>query len=209
MSAIDLLSFAALAAATITSPQATGAHPAARPTVVLVHGGFVDGSGWQRVYRELKKDGYPVIIVQNPTTSLADDVAVTRRAIAKARSEVILVGHSYGGAVVSEAGNDPKVSRLVYITAFAPDAGESVVTSRRLTEAMAWHDRLGRSVRKSPKRGPICTTAAYLRRLGSHDELTEQRFGRARALRTEHVSTFCDPGPGGFTSLCSRPLLDG
>jgi pimeloyl-ACP methyl ester carboxylesterase len=94
--------------------------------VVLVHGGFVDGSGWQGVYDILKKDGYDVTIVQNPTTSLADDVAVTKRAIAAARGQVILVGHSYGGIVVSEAGTDPKVAGVVYIAAFAPDAGESV-----------------------------------------------------------------------------------
>jgi pimeloyl-ACP methyl ester carboxylesterase len=92
----------------------------------LCNGGFVDGSGWEGVYDLLKKDGYDVTIVQNPTTSLADDVAVTKRAIAAAAGKVILVGHSYGGAVVSEAGNDPKVAGLVYITAFAPDAGESV-----------------------------------------------------------------------------------
>jgi pimeloyl-ACP methyl ester carboxylesterase len=96
------------------------------PAVVLVHGGFVDGSGWEGVYRILKHDGYDVTIVQNPTLSLADDVAVTRRAIAKHSGPVILVGHSYGGAVISEAGNDPKVASLVYITAFAPDKGESV-----------------------------------------------------------------------------------
>ena len=96
------------------------------PTVVLVHGGFVDGSGWQGVYDILKKDGYDVTIVQNPTTSLADDVAVTKRAIAAAPGKVILVGHSYGGAVVSEAGTDPKVAGIVYVAAFAPDAGESV-----------------------------------------------------------------------------------
>lgn len=95
-------------------------------SVVLVHGGFVDGSGWQSVYDILKKDGYDVTIVQNPTTSLADDVAVTRRAIAAAEGPVVLVGHSYGGVVVSEAGTDPKVAAVVYIAAFAPDAGESV-----------------------------------------------------------------------------------
>jgi pimeloyl-ACP methyl ester carboxylesterase len=95
-------------------------------SIVLVHGGFVDGSGWQGVYQQLKKDGYDVTIVQNPTTSLADDVAFTRRAIAEQKTPVILVGHSYGGAVITEAGNDPKVAGLVYITAFAPDAGESV-----------------------------------------------------------------------------------
>jgi pimeloyl-ACP methyl ester carboxylesterase len=95
-------------------------------SVVLVHGGFVDGSGWQGVHRQLSNDGYEVIVVQNPTVSLADDVAVTRRAIASARHPVVLVGHSYGGVVISEAGNDPKVRSLAYITAFAPDAGESV-----------------------------------------------------------------------------------
>ena len=94
--------------------------------VVLVHGGFVDGSGWEGVYQALKKDGYTVAIVQNPTISLADDVAVTKRAIAAQNGPVILVGHSYGGAVITEAGNDPKVAGLVYITAFAPDKGESV-----------------------------------------------------------------------------------
>jgi pimeloyl-ACP methyl ester carboxylesterase len=97
-------------------------------SVVLVHGGFVDGSGWEGVYHQLKKDGYDVTIVQNPTTSLADDVAVTKRAIAAAPGNVILVGHSYGGVVVSEAGTDPKVAGVVYIAAFAPDAGESVST---------------------------------------------------------------------------------
>jgi pimeloyl-ACP methyl ester carboxylesterase len=95
-------------------------------SVLLVHGGFVDGSGWQDVYQILKKDGYKVTIVQNPTNSLADDVAVTKRAIAAADGKVILVGHSYGGVVVSEAGTDPKVAGVVYIAAFAPDKGESV-----------------------------------------------------------------------------------
>ena len=95
-------------------------------SVVLVHGGFVDGSGWEGVYGILRKKGFAVSVVQNPTKSLADDVAVTRRAIAAAGGPVILVGHSYGGAVITEAGNDPKVNKLVYITAFAPDQGESV-----------------------------------------------------------------------------------
>ncbi len=94
--------------------------------IVLVHGGFVDGSGWEGVYKTLKKDGYAVAIVQNPTISLADDVAVTKRVIAAQDGAVILVGHSYGGAVITEAGNDPKVAGLVYIAAFAPDKGESV-----------------------------------------------------------------------------------
>jgi pimeloyl-ACP methyl ester carboxylesterase len=94
--------------------------------VVLVHGGFVDGSGWEDVYKILKKDGYNVTIVQNPTLSLADDVAATKRVLAAQSKPVILVGHSYGGVVITEAGNDPKVKGLVYIAAFAPDKGESV-----------------------------------------------------------------------------------
>ena len=96
--------------------------------IVLVHGGLVDGSGWMAVYKALKKDGYTVAIVQNPTISLADDVAVTKRAIASQNGPVILVGHSYGGVVITEAGNDPKVAGLVYITAFAPDKGESAAS---------------------------------------------------------------------------------
>jgi pimeloyl-ACP methyl ester carboxylesterase len=96
--------------------------------VVLVHGGFVDGSGWQGVYSRLKKDGYDVSIVQNPTLSLEDDVAATKRVIDAQSEPVTLVGHSYGGAVITEAGNHPNVARLVYIAAFAPDKGESVET---------------------------------------------------------------------------------
>jgi pimeloyl-ACP methyl ester carboxylesterase len=94
--------------------------------IVIVHGSLVDGSGWEAVYNLLKKDGYAVTIVQNPTISLADDVAFTKRAIAALNGPVILVGHSYGGAVITEAGNDPKVAGLVYVAAFALDKGESV-----------------------------------------------------------------------------------
>ena len=94
--------------------------------VVLVHGGFVDGAGWEGVYKILKQDGYNVSVVQNPTISLEDDVAVTKRTLAKQDGPTILVGHSYGGAVITEAGNDPKVAGLVYVAAFAPDQGESV-----------------------------------------------------------------------------------
>ena len=96
------------------------------PSIVLVHGGFVDGSGWEGVYNILKRDRYSVGVVQNATKSHADDVATTKQVIAAQKDSVILVGHSYGGAVITEAGNDPKVIGLVYITAFAPDRGESV-----------------------------------------------------------------------------------
>ena len=99
---------------------------AALNNVVLVHGAFVDGSGWEAVYRILRKDGFAVSIVQNPTISLADDVKVTRRVVSAQNGPVVLVGHSYGGAVITEAGNDPNVVALVYINAFAPDKGESV-----------------------------------------------------------------------------------
>src|SRR6187402_51008 len=97
-------------------------------SVVLVHGAFVDGSGWKDVHEKLTKDGYEVTVVQNPTTSLADDVAATKRAIAKSSGPVILVGHSYGGSIISEAGNDPKVVGLVYVAAFVVDKGESVAS---------------------------------------------------------------------------------
>jgi len=95
-------------------------------SIVLVHGAFADGSGWQGVYEILKRDGFDVSIVQNPLTSFAADVAAAKNAIAAAKGDVILVGHSYGGVVISEAGNDPKVKGLAYIAAFAPDKGESV-----------------------------------------------------------------------------------
>lgn len=96
--------------------------------IVLVHGGFVDGSGWESVYAILKNRGFNVSIVQNPTISLADDVAVTNRTIHAQDGPVVLVGHSYGGAVITEAGNNPKVASLAYIAAFALDNGESVGT---------------------------------------------------------------------------------
>jgi pimeloyl-ACP methyl ester carboxylesterase len=95
---------------------------------VLVHGGFVDGSGWRGVYDLLKQDGYNIAVVQNPTLSLEGDVAATRQVIDAQDGPVVLVGHSYGGAVITEAGTDPNVAALVYIAAFAPDAGESVNT---------------------------------------------------------------------------------
>jgi len=118
---------AALALGATAAPvQGQAQRASQRPTIVLVHGGFVDGSGWEGVFKGLRKKGYSVSVVQNPTTSLSDDVAATRRAIAASSGPVILVGHSYGGVVVTEAGNDPKVVGLVYIAAFAADKGESV-----------------------------------------------------------------------------------
>jgi pimeloyl-ACP methyl ester carboxylesterase len=98
------------------------------PSIVLVHGGFVDGAGWRGVYDALRGDGYNVRIVQNPTKSLADDAATTRDVLDSVDEPVVLVGHSYGGAVITEAGTHDKVAALVYITAFAPDQGESVNT---------------------------------------------------------------------------------
>jgi pimeloyl-ACP methyl ester carboxylesterase len=128
MSMLKIAKFftAAFGAAVIATGAASAVAAAPKPSIVLVHGGFVDGSGWEGVYKILTKDGYDVTIVQNPTISLADDVAVTKRAIAAQKGPVVLVGHSYGGVVVTEAGNDEKVASLVYIAAFAPDKGESV-----------------------------------------------------------------------------------
>lgn len=97
-------------------------------TIVLVHGGFVDGSGWRGVYDILTDHGFSVSVVQNPTLSLQGDVAATKLVIEEFKGPVVLVGHSYGGAVITEAGTHPQVERLVYITAFAPDKGESVNT---------------------------------------------------------------------------------
>ena len=96
--------------------------------IVLVHGAFADGSGWEGVYRVLKRDGYSATVVQNPAGSLAEDVAMTKSVIGAQSGRVILVGHSYGGVVITAAGTDPKVAGLVYVAAFAPDKGESVST---------------------------------------------------------------------------------
>nr|WP_298682326.1 alpha/beta hydrolase [uncultured Dongia sp.] len=120
---------AALAAATLTGAaqaqqEATLGDQRVK-NVVLVHGAFADGSGWRGVYDELTQRGYRVSIVQNPLTSLADDVAATNRVLARQDGPTILVGHSYGGSVITEAGIDPKVAGLVYVAALAPDVGES------------------------------------------------------------------------------------
>ena len=96
--------------------------------IVLVHGAWADGSGWEGVYRSLRKSGYSVSVVQHPTISLTDDVQATKRVLATQNGPVILVGHSYGGAVITEAGNDPKVVALVYVAGWIPDKGESVAS---------------------------------------------------------------------------------
>jgi pimeloyl-ACP methyl ester carboxylesterase len=99
-----------------------------RPAVVLIHGGFVDGSGWRGVYDRLRAQGHQVAIVQNPTVSLDGDVAATKQVLDDIDGQAVLVGHSYGGVVITETGSDPRVAGLVYIAAFAPDTGESVNT---------------------------------------------------------------------------------
>lgn len=115
-----------LAMATLTTASAD-ARAADKPvSIVLVHGAFVDASGWKSVYDILTHDGYEVLVVQNPTVTLEGDVEAARQVIAKATKPVLLVGHSYGGAVITEAGADPKVKSLAYIAALAPDVGESV-----------------------------------------------------------------------------------
>lgn len=119
-----LLAGTAMAAAMFTSTIASAA--VLEPTVVLVHGAFADGSSWQKVIPLLRGRGLHVVAVQNPLSSLADDVAATRRAIEAAHGPVVLVGHSWGGVVITQAGNDPKVKSLVYVAAFAPDDGQSI-----------------------------------------------------------------------------------
>ena len=116
---------AVLAAGTLESAAAQPAPKGGIKNVVLVHGAFADGSGWEAVANILKKDGYTVSVVQHPETSYAEDVKFTKAVIDQQSGPVVLVGHSYGGAVITEAGNDPKVAALVYIAAFAPDVGES------------------------------------------------------------------------------------
>ena len=116
---------AALAAGTLKSVSAQSAQKTAIKNVVLVHGAFADGSGWEAVAKILEKDGYTVSIAQPPETSYAEDVQYARAAVDAMDGPVVLVGHSYGGSIITEAGNDPKVSALVYIAAFALDDGES------------------------------------------------------------------------------------
>jgi len=127
------LAFAAAALAGVASAQSSKTSPQSgrANNVVLVHGAFADGSGWRGVYNELTRRGYRVTIVQNPLTSLADDVAATKRVLQRQDGPTILVGHSWGGSVITEAGVDPKVAGLVYVSALSPDAGET--TSQQYT----------------------------------------------------------------------------
>lgn len=122
----SIILFAAAALATPANAQSTGSSDSfAVRNIVLVHGAFADGSGWRKVHQNLTARGYRVTIVQNPLTSLTDDVAATRRALDRQDGPVILVGHSWGGTVITEAGVHPNVSGLVYISALSPDAGET------------------------------------------------------------------------------------
>ncbi|WP_374433381.1 alpha/beta fold hydrolase [Tabrizicola sp.] len=116
-----------IAVAALAGSLAFGAQAEPVKNIVLVHGAFADGSGWRGVYDELTGRGYRVSIVQNPLTSFADDVAATRRVLNRQDGPVILVGHSYGGSVITEAGIDPNVAGLVYVAAFAPEVGQSTL----------------------------------------------------------------------------------
>ncbi|MET3134675.1 pimeloyl-ACP methyl ester carboxylesterase [Oxalobacteraceae bacterium GrIS 1.11] len=121
----------ALASATILACTATPAWAAPIKNIILVHGQFADASGWRAVYDILSKDGYNVSMVQQPLTSLEEDVAATVRVLARQTGPSILVGHSYGGAVITQAGSDPRVAALVYIAAHAPDTGESTAINKK------------------------------------------------------------------------------
>jgi pimeloyl-ACP methyl ester carboxylesterase len=124
----QLSSIAMLALATLAQPQSARSQstPKGIKNVVLVHGAFADGSSWAKVIKQLQAKGYNVIAVQNPLTSFADDVAATKRAIALLEGPILLVGHSYGGMVISEAGKDPKVAGLLYVAALVPENGQNV-----------------------------------------------------------------------------------
>jgi pimeloyl-ACP methyl ester carboxylesterase len=125
------------------APRARGAAAdTSKPTIVLVHGAWADGSSWDKVTPLLEGKGYTVIAVHLPLTSTADDVAAAQRAIARAPGDVVLVGHSYGGIVISEAGNDPKVKRLVFVDAFALDDGESINKLGKGAPPPAWEKAL-------------------------------------------------------------------
>lgn len=128
---IALAGAVAATAFSLAARPAEAAEPANGKTIVLVHGAFADGSSWNKVIPTLQQRGYKVVAVQNPLTSLADDVAATNRVIDAQKGDVVLVGHSWGGVVITEAGNNPKVKSLVYVAAFAPEAGQSVADASK------------------------------------------------------------------------------
>src|SRR5258708_16550274 len=152
---LSALIFVGALTMTVTSqPSAAADNSATRVrNVVRVHGAWADGSSWAKVIPLLEKAGLNAVAIQNPLTSLADDVAATKRAIARLDGPVILVGHSYGGAVISEGGNDPKVVGLVYVAAFAPDVGEAVGGVRQ-----EFPPGPGRA-EPAPDAGPVLTLA--------------------------------------------------
>src|SRR6201988_5082520 len=125
MKKVGILVFVGLLSLGSNAFAQTGDSKNTKPTIVFVHGLWADGSSWGKVINPLVDKGYKVISVQNPTTSLADDVTATKRALDRADGDVVLVGHSWGGSVITEAGADPRVKALVYIAAFAPDKGET------------------------------------------------------------------------------------
>jgi pimeloyl-ACP methyl ester carboxylesterase len=130
----SIAAYAAIAALLLLSensfaqqaPKSRSADEGTKPTIILVHGAFADGSSWNKVIPILQKKGYQTIAVQNPLTSLSDDVAFVNRALAEAKGNIVLVGHSWGGVVITQAGNDEKVKALVYVAAYAPDEGQSL-----------------------------------------------------------------------------------
>jgi pimeloyl-ACP methyl ester carboxylesterase len=138
--AIAPLVMAAIVVAASDAAAEAPVHP--KPSIVLVHGAFADGSSWDHVASKLQTKGFTTLAVHQPLTSFADDVAATQRAIEAQPGEVVLVGHSYGGAVITEAGNSPKVVSLVYVAAFGPDAGESINDLGKGKPAPIWASAL-------------------------------------------------------------------
>ena len=124
--------------------QAQADHSLNTKDVILVHGAWADGSSWSKVIPLLERKGFHVTAVQLPLTSIADDVATVERAIALDPGPVLLVGHSYGGIIITEAGNDPKVTGLVYVSAYAPDAGQSALSLNALVPATPVATEIGR-----------------------------------------------------------------
>jgi pimeloyl-ACP methyl ester carboxylesterase len=131
-----------LTSSVAAEPAAGPPAPTAKPTIVLVHGAFADGASWNKVIPLLQAKGYTVVAVHDPLSSLPDDVAQTTRAIDAQQGDVILVGHSYGGFVITDAGNDPKVKALVYVAAFAPDVNESITDMGKGQPVPPWQPLL-------------------------------------------------------------------